>query len=82
MICADSSAIAGRVDGANMPGCADMAANAQVPSRFAASTMAQTRIVARSVVRSRRVSIGISAVSVVSVNSCWRPRMTIRKPTE
>ena len=57
-------------EGARMPGRDAIAANSTVPMELDASTIAQTRMVRPSVGRLRRVSAGISAVSVVSVKSC------------
>ena len=64
-----------------MPAGVISAANTAAPPRLAASTIAHSRSTATNVARSRRVSSGSTAVSVLSVNNCWRPSTTIRKPT-
>ena len=69
------------LDAAKTPGTLSNAPNMPVPTRLAASTIAQKRNIANSVPRSRRTSSGKTAVRVLSVNISCRPRMTIRNPT-
>jgi hypothetical protein len=59
------------------------AANSAAPARFAASTTNQRRATFDNVGFGRsRDSSGRMTVSVCSVNSCCRPRITIRNPAE
>ena len=46
------------------------------------STMPHSRSMTHTQRHSRFAITGSTAVSVFSVKSCWRDRMTIRKPTE
>ncbi len=82
--CTASSAIdssARQTGGAKKFSCAIASANNQVPARLATNTTAQNRNNCPNRATLKFDSTGSTGVSVVSVNSCCRPRITIRNPS-
>ena len=77
-----SSFSAERAASEKSPSIASRRAKISVPRIFAARTIAQNLKRDNQVRQSRRTSRGSTAVSVLSVKSCWRPRMTMTKPRQ
>ncbi len=53
-----------------------------VPARLAASTIAHSRAIRQMLTQEMSLNTGSTTVMVLSVNSCWFPSTTIRKPTQ
>ena len=71
-----------RICGSKMLVCPSTQAMISVPTMFATKTTAHKRSTFLRHATLRRASSGRIGVKVFSVNSCCRPMMTIRKPTE